>query len=471
MKQPPSPPLTYFPAYFGLFASLTLASACNSFLDIRYGTFGFEFLLWAVVFALTLRLGWRQQGEISDAGRQGQKIMMVVGLIISVISVLTWGIPRAGIAILAVLQATQNCVMVTRRQLHLGLLVSVVMVMFAATHFRADWTMLFYLVPYVMAVVFTLVSEQISRRAQDMSRASLGTGSRGGQGMAIVAATATILMGGALLYTITPQVTLPYLFWKYGQPGNLGFLGKTPGAGQMGQRPGDLGDGGTDSPSGGQQGMSPGQGSGEGHELQPHGGWPTPEDMRNTARRPGMPQWQSAAIKNLADLFEFTDVTLTPIKLGLEELWNNFKNWLKTHWLTMIQTLTAMIMLALFIATWLLLKEARLGVWLLSRFDYLRFGLLGQHAQGNAGAIQYYRALQRLLDLQDLARAPTTNTREYLIQVSRRYEHLRREAAEITIFFERARYGTGEVTPGDLKRMRENYRRMFSGMDITEPAS
>ena len=63
MKPPTASPLTYFPAYAGLFASLVLAAACNSFLDIQYGTFGFEMLLWAVAFGLTLRLGWRAQGR------------------------------------------------------------------------------------------------------------------------------------------------------------------------------------------------------------------------------------------------------------------------------------------------------------------------------------------------------------------------------------------------------------------------
>ena len=42
MNTPSSPPLTYFSAYAGLFAALVLGMSCNAYLDIQYGSFGFE---------------------------------------------------------------------------------------------------------------------------------------------------------------------------------------------------------------------------------------------------------------------------------------------------------------------------------------------------------------------------------------------------------------------------------------------
>jgi len=59
-------PLTYGPAYLGLYACLTLGVMCNCFLDIQYGHFVFEVTLWALLFGLTLFLGWRQQGVASE---------------------------------------------------------------------------------------------------------------------------------------------------------------------------------------------------------------------------------------------------------------------------------------------------------------------------------------------------------------------------------------------------------------------
>jgi hypothetical protein len=207
---------------------------------------------------------------------------------------------------------------------------------------------------------------------------------------------------------------------------------------------------------------------GDGESLLPRGGWPSPQDMREAAKRKGMPEWQSSAIMQMADMVELAQMTLTPIRLGLDELLNDIKEWLKEHWQEIIQTLMSLIVLALLIAAWLLLREARVGLWLRSRFDYLRLGLLRLHAPGNAGAFEYYRALQCLMDVQGMPRASTANTREYLVQIGHRYAHLRREVIEMTLFFERARYGNREVTPAELVRMRALYRRVFRGMDVVK---
>ena len=155
-----SAPLTCFPAYAGLFASLLLALACNAFLDIGYGIFGVEIVFWAAVFGWTLLVGWRQHGQADERGAGQQTMVLLIGAALTILVFIpTWGFPRAGVYVLGILQASMNCVTTTRRQLHFGLLVSAVMVMFAAAHFRADWTMLFYFVPYLLAVVFTLVAE------------------------------------------------------------------------------------------------------------------------------------------------------------------------------------------------------------------------------------------------------------------------------------------------------------------------
>ena len=256
-------PLTYLPAYIGLFAALMLAVACNAFLDIQYGSFGFEMFFWGLIFGWTLLVGWRQHGQANESGPRQQKIVLLLGLVASVIVFIPmWGFPRAGLYMLVVLQASLNCVTTTRRQLHFGLLVSAVMVMFAAAHYRADWTMLFYLIPYIIAVVFTMVSEQISRRAQDIRQASLGNAAPAGQGLAIAAATSIILALGGLLYLATPQLTWLGLEWRYGQLTNIGFLGEPKEAGKSGQSGGS-------NEGQGQDGDDAGQGSGSGGLAMP----------------------------------------------------------------------------------------------------------------------------------------------------------------------------------------------------------
>ena len=452
-----SPPLTYLPAYVGLFLALTLAIACNAFLDIQYGGFGIEVLLWGLAFAGTLRVGWRQRGQVDENGRQKQKMVLLLGGLLTVVLFFPmWGLPRAGVYLLAVLQMSNNCVTTSRRQLHLGLLVSAVMVMFAATHYRADWTMLFYLLPYLVAVVFTLVSEQIARRAQDLRQQSLGLGTSSGQGAAIVAASAAILALTASLYLATPQLTWPYLYWRYGQLSSIGTVGEPLEHGSSGQSPGADGHGGG---AGGQ----PGEGGpqGDGGEALPGGGWPTPAQMREAAGRNGMPGWQAATIMQMAALDEAIRQVLAPLLDQLEKLWNDLKDWLKEHRSETLASLLGLILLAIAIALARLLKEADAVVWLRTRLDYLRLGLLDRHAGGSRAARQYYGAVEALFALGDMPRSVAVNTREYLLETTRIHRELRSEMSEITLLFEQSRYGDRALDERQIGRMREIYRQIY----------
>lgn len=474
-----SAPLTYLPAYIGLFASLMLAVACNAFLDIQYGSFGFEMFFWMLVLGWTLLVGWRQHGQPNDSGRQQQKFVLILGSIASVIVFIPlWGFPRAGLYMLVVLQASLNCVTTTRRQLHFGLLVSAVMVMFAAAHYRADWTMLFYLIPYIIAVVFTMVSEQISRRAQDIRQASLGNTTHAGQGLAIAAATSIILSLGGLLYLATPQLTWLGLEWRYGQLTNIGFLGEpqeegTPrqsGGGNEGRGPdgggAGQGSGGEGSGNAGQGGGSgagnanPGE-SGEEYGMSPGRGWPSPAEMREAAKRPGMPAWQSGTIMRMASLDEALGEVLAPIKQALGDLWQQLKKWLEENRRAAMAGLFALLLLVLLIVAALLLREVKAVAWLRTRFDYLRLVTLAWHGSGAAGATQFYRAMERLFAIAETPRAPNANTREFLQEATCYRDHIRPEATELTRLFEQYRYGPEQPDLSRLERMRELYRAIF----------
>ena len=436
-------PLTYRPVYLGLYAALVLAIACNTFLDIQYGSFSTEVLIWAGVLGYTLWVGWKQKGLTSDYGRNRQKVVLAGSIVLTIVFFMpVWGLPRAGLYLLGGLQASLNCVTTTRRNLHMGLLVSMVMVIFAASHYRADWTMLFYLLPYIVAVVFTLVAEQISRRTEDLNKDGPGSGTTTGQGAAIAAATAAILLIGGLLYSVTPQITRPTLFWQHGQPGTFGTMGP--------------------STQNGESGMQTGEGPGSASGSAQHERWPTAGEMRKAAQRPGMPQWQSSVINALAELVEATERTLTPIRLGLEERWNDIKQWLEEHRKELALTLLTLLLLALIAAAWRLLREMRPGVWLRTRIDYLHLGLLEFHAPGNAGARQYYVAFSRLLDLHGVERLAAMNSRDYLAQVCQRFRDLRREFVELTLIFEKARYGNVALSPNEVQRMRTLYQQVFA---------
>lgn len=457
-------PLAYKPAYLGLFASLWLALVCNSFLDIEYGGFAFETFFWAAVHGWTLRVAWLQQGEVSESGQQKQKVVLFVGLAMFVVVFIPmWGFPRAGLYLLSMFQASLNCVTTTRRQLHLGLLVSAVMVMFAASHYRADWTMLFYLLPYIIAVVFTLVSEQISRRAQTIRDNSLRDTGRAGQGIAIAAATSIILGLTALFYFMTPQVSWPYLYSQYGQLSNLGWLGESSGQGQGGQA-GDQSGGN----SGGQgsfslQGNSSGDanGGGQGYSPSPWSGWPSPGQMREAAGRPGMPGWQSSAIEELADLSEAITESLVPITEAIGDLFNDLKEWLKQNRTLVLASLFTLILLMLLVAILLLLREAKARTWLRTRFDYWYLVVLERHASGREGANQLYRAMERLFSLAETPRSKMSNAREFLREATHYRDEMRPAATELTLIFEKCRYGVTKPTADQLMSMRRSYQKLF----------
>ncbi len=450
-----SPPLKYPPAYVGLYVSLVLAVTCNAFLDIQYGVFGTEVLIWTVVFFITLWVGWQQRGQITPWGRAWQKWVMVIAVILSVVIFLPmWGLPRAGVYMLAAFQASYNCVTTTRRHLYFGLLVAVVMVIFSASHFRADWTMLFYLIPFMVTVVFTLVADQINHRMEGLRAQSLGKQVVGGQGLAIAAASLIILLLAAVFYVLTPHATWNELSWRYGVAGGTGPDEQSRKIGVTGGEAGvgdvfPLGDGGT-----GGAGGSMAEGKNQGSGL-------TPGEMRQSASRQGMPRWQSAVINAMADFSEALDKQLVPLKSAIKDLRKALKQWQQEHKQDLFYTIIALMLLALLVALWRLLREARIGIWIATRADYLRYAILGQHARGTVGAIQLYRAMERLFALLDQPRQGAFSAREYLLQLRRLYPDLRLELVEMTMLFEEARYGSIVPSEKQLSRMCKLYRHLF----------
>ncbi|MBD9355861.1 DUF4129 domain-containing protein [Methylomonas albis] len=447
-----------FSVYLGLFLAQWLAVVCNAFLDIEYGSFAKEMLFWGVVFGITLFVGWRQSHRTTAVGKVWQKGVLFFGLLLFVFAFMPlWGLPRAGLYLLAMLQASYNCVTTGRREMNLGLLVSLAIVLFAASHYRADWTLLFYLAPYIVVVVFCLVAEQIQRRGQDLKRLSLGTPSSQGQGAAILAATAVIVMMGGGLYLITPQINWPYLDWRFGQVSLHDSGGDTEQFGSGSQ----TGSGQPAEITASDQPPGTSGGDGEGQPLLAGSRWPSPAEMRAAAKRIHMPAWQAAAINGMANFSESAEQVLTPVAAVVFDWWEWLKHWLREHWLAALLGLLALILLAIFLAFGALLREIPWVLWLITQWDYLRLGVIGRHARGETAAHQYYRAMSRLFTLHDVPRADTANTREYLAQISRRHRDARGSAAEITGLFEAARYGDKPLADAHIRRMRQLYRTIY----------
>jgi hypothetical protein len=183
--------------------------------------------------------------------------------------------------------------------------------------------------------------------------------------------------------------------------------------------------------------------------------------MRESAQAPGMPRWQAAVIRALADVAEGIDQLLAPVLGTFRDWWQKFMEWLQSHLAQGVLALSVLLLFALLIALWHFQREAQIGIWLQTRVEFMRYAFFGLHAPGREGAAQYYRAMERLFELQDQARPPTANAREYLLQLSRMCRDGRPELIELTSLFEHARYGRVPPAQDQLDRMRKAYRKLF----------
>jgi hypothetical protein len=473
--------LKYRPAYVGLFAAQTLAVTCNAYLDIHYETFGLEVLLWSIAFGATLVVGNLQNGSTNRIGLGAQKIVLVAGVMVTLAVFLPhWGMPRAGVYFLAMLQVVNNCVTTTRRQLHIGLFASAVIVSFAAVHYRADWTLLFYVIPYVVAVVCTLVAEQINRRATLSAEGAVGVISSSGQGTAILAASSAILLLTALLYAVTPRISVPYLEWRYGQ-GAMLWKEKAPEEGggpksktreQFKMEPGDR----TRQPTGRSvedpgrnPKTTPGTGSSASGNIvrSPTSTWPTEQEMVDAANRPGMPAWQSGAIKALAKVsaavakaVDAAKGKLGGIEKGMDKILARCSQFIKDTHFTVPWLLLLLLLLAF------LLYRTKAGLWIRTRYDYMRLVLFATaNKKEDRVSLPYYVAMERLLRLHSTPREAAANTQEYLAIVAKRHQGIHPEAAVITTLFERERYGSGNAPHSVQGELRQAYRLLFSNVE------
>ena len=174
-----------------------------------------------------------------------------------------------------------------------------------------------------------------------------------------------------------------------------------------------------------------------------------------------MPQWQRTATKKLADGVEWVQLNMKPLMQALAELLQWLKEWLAEHYRAIGYTILAFVLALLAYGLWFLLREAKAGLWIVTRIDYLRFSVFGLHASGGDGARQYYLAMQRLFALHEEPRLATLNAREYLFSLNAGFRHLQRELNVMTRLFEDAYYGPDVFSEEKLERMRYVYREIY----------
>jgi len=449
--------LTYLPVYLGLFAAESLAMACNAYIDVSYGSFGSETFVWASVFACGLLVGWRQKGEESPLGKRLTMMALILGAVVCLIYfVPRYVFPRSVVYMLAALQSALNFSTISRRHLLINILISTTLVLFATSHFRANWSMAFYAIPFLIAVAFTLVAEQVNRITANLRQQHRSMRLIGAQGAAIVGATSAIFCLAVLLYALTPQSTLVPPTWQWGQEI---------------QSPYDD----ANNPDGGKHGHNRRDGqsseSGSAHE------------MRQMAHSAGMPEWQKSVLLSMA---RTTEIILGAVK-PVRRLWTRVTGvWVKVKrhltdridrlgcrlgWITLgmvvvtieipVLSISALLSLLLFYLLWRMARRARFALWVRTRYDYFQLGILARERIDAEAIRKYYLACERLFALNGMPRSPGMNPAEYRHWLRQSNGPFDKQVEEITAQFEQARYGAGQISERQIKRMRRLYREIY----------
>ena len=443
-------PLIHTPTYLGVWITLTLGIACNLMGDLKAIAFLPGLVIFFIAFGVTLWFGWSQKGVEDEHGRKARKVATIVGGIFTIVALIPmFGMPAAGVYVMAVLQMAENCVMVSRRHVYRALLISAGMVIYACMQYYANWTLFIYLIPYVIAMTFTLVASQISQRMQDVKLLSSGSGTTGAQGVAILSATVAILMTGLVLYSVTPQVTWPFMKQQtnmmlgQGLPGGGGDSGYGEGKAGLGERIGNL--------------------FGSLAGRQPWNKWPDDAEIERVIGKTELMDWQKDFISAIAHGGGRALEAIQASKQQFSDAIQSLKDWLAENKRAVAGWTLLFIVLALIAAAFLFLRETRPMLWLRCRFDYFYLCSLQKYGADRQSAAAFYYAMERVLALRALEREPLWTVRQYASYVARLDGAIASPVQALTRDFELIRYGTAEVQLDAILRIKSRYAEVFNG--------
>lgn len=276
--------------------AVVLLTACSylcvclsfSYLDRRYGKFGFESLLWLVWTGLGFGAALFHVGKSSRAAETHWKVQGALGMLLALFpgflmfNLLRW----ASLTLLIVLSA-RSVVMRTRRDFYMNLTVIFVVSVMVATYMTADWTVWFYLAPAWLFAGLALAWEHAAGTA-------ISRWAKGGLTVAFIGLSFLLAM---LLFLLAPR------------PSTLGFGFLPPG---------------TDTPNLVTQ-EAGSEGKGEGGDANSRGGraagaqgdagtepWQQMFDrMRRDLHDRHMPEWQRQTLQRLTGWGEILAAALT----------------------------------------------------------------------------------------------------------------------------------------------------------------
>lgn len=454
---PDSAPMHPLPL-IGLYWAAIFAICCNAYLDIEHGSFNLEVTCWAIWFAWPLYLAWLQREGANEWGKTWQRGGFVLALVIFIGVILPiWGPIRASVYGLALVLGVFSINCINQRRLFFCLTITAVLAITATLHYRADWSMVFFLLPYTIAVIFTLVTQQMQHRFDDAN--PYAGKLRQGQGMAILSAGVAIFALAWLLYLLTPQVSQPNLYWKTNINGEMKIVTAEelkPGKGQKGQ-------GGQGKPGGTEQGAG---GEAQAPKTAAERGAMA---LYKAAERKGMPQWQSEAMQRLGQAMEKmgeaeqeAEAAFAAAQQAMRQALHQLANLLQ-HPPWWLQFLLA-VLLTLLVLLW----DREIRQWLRSYVDYFYLVYVLPHTPlarwlpRTADEAAYFAALQRLLAWHKVPVTEELTLRTYLQRAVRQHRGCKKEISRLTLLYEEALYAPPANSQARRAKMLRYYQTLFS---------
>ncbi|MFZ5875522.1 MAG: transglutaminase TgpA family protein [Nitrospirota bacterium] len=204
-------PVRYAPVYLGTWL-LLLASGHAVFAVCFPGPWAWSAtFVWSVVGAVGLTMTWRDRDRPAGRGKPIEQSLIVVTLLVAVACLISSGAESALVALLVGVQTARSFTLRSRRDFLITYLVSLIMVLYAASHARAT-AFVVDLILYVLAGVFTLMSDHIDERlarARGGDHTLLALGPHlPGKSLAVAAAT---LLVGCAIFLFLPRPPSPHI--------------------------------------------------------------------------------------------------------------------------------------------------------------------------------------------------------------------------------------------------------------------
>jgi transglutaminase-like putative cysteine protease len=204
-------PVRYAPVYLGAWL-LLLASGHAVFGVSSPGLRAWlATIVWGTVVGAGLTLARRDRDRPASRGKTIEQSITVVTLLVACACLISSGAESALVALLVGVQTARAFTLRSRRDFLITYLVSLVMVLYAASHAR-DTAFVADLTLYVLAGVFTLMADHIDERlahARGGDHALLGLGPHL-PGKSLAVAGATLLVGGAI-FLFVPRPPSPHI--------------------------------------------------------------------------------------------------------------------------------------------------------------------------------------------------------------------------------------------------------------------